>query len=98
MYIFQRFNVAITRAKCLLIVIGNPLVLETNNCWRLLMQYCKENEAYIGNTSTFAQISEKEEIHNKLAKRYVPKLHQDYNHIFSLSNSFKKETKILPHN
>ncbi|KAL2712790.1 putative helicase MOV-10 [Vespula squamosa] len=94
----KRFNVAITRAKCLLIVIGNPLVLETDNYWRLLMQYCKENKAYVGNTSTFAQISEKEEICNKLAKGYVPKLHQDYNQIFPLSNGFKKETKVLPHN
>ena len=29
----QRFNVAITRAKALLIVVGNPTVLSKDDCW-----------------------------------------------------------------
>ncbi|XP_047369408.1 putative helicase mov-10-B.1 isoform X1 [Vespa velutina] len=55
----KRFNVAVTRAKCLLIVIGNPIVLQIDNCWKLLMEYCKQNNAYIDNSSTTADIFEK---------------------------------------
>lgn len=62
------------------------------------MQYCKKNNAYIGDSSTDAQISKKEEIYDKLEKKYVPKLHQNFNHIDLLSNGFKKETKVLPYN
>lgn len=32
-YWFQRFNVAITRAKALLIVIGNPNILSRDESW-----------------------------------------------------------------
>lgn len=30
---FQRFNVAVTRAKALLIVVGHPVVLKTDPNW-----------------------------------------------------------------
>ncbi|XP_043472682.1 putative helicase mov-10-B.1 [Leptopilina heterotoma] len=36
----KRFNVTITRAKCLLIVIGNPMVLQIADCWRNFINYC----------------------------------------------------------
>ena len=32
----KRFNVAVTRAKALLIVIGNPTLLSTEPCWHRL--------------------------------------------------------------
>ena len=38
-----RFNVAITRAKALLIVVGNPFLLCMDHCWRNLIQFAKEN-------------------------------------------------------
>jgi helicase MOV-10 len=31
---FQRFNVAVTRAKALLIVVGNPLLLGQDPDWK----------------------------------------------------------------
>lgn len=31
---FQRFNVAVTRAKALLIVVGNPLLLSHDPDWK----------------------------------------------------------------
>jgi len=39
----QRFNVAITRAKALLIVIGNPGILCKDHYWKTFLDYCKEN-------------------------------------------------------
>jgi len=44
----KRFNVAVTRAQALLIVIGNPKVLERDIHWRTLLHFCIENDAYIG--------------------------------------------------
>ncbi|XP_043472685.1 putative helicase mov-10-B.1 [Leptopilina heterotoma] len=42
----KRFNVTITRAKCLLIVIGHPRALQIADCWRNFITYCKDNNAY----------------------------------------------------
>ncbi|XP_073777366.1 RNA helicase Mov10l1 isoform X1 [Danio rerio] len=44
----KRFNVAITRAKALLIVIGNPHVLIKEPCFSALLQYSYDNRAFIG--------------------------------------------------
>lgn len=44
----KRFNVAITRAQALLVVIGNPHVLCQDPYWCCLIQYCVMNDAYIG--------------------------------------------------
>jgi hypothetical protein len=45
----NRFNVAITRAKSLLIVVGcaRLLALDKEN-WRPLLEYCQENSAWCG--------------------------------------------------
>ncbi|KAF0301715.1 RNA helicase Mov10l1 [Amphibalanus amphitrite] len=44
----RRFNVAITRAKCLLIVIGNPELLAADEHWRHLVVHAVTNGAAIG--------------------------------------------------
>ncbi|XP_052781179.1 RNA helicase Mov10l1-like isoform X2 [Mya arenaria] len=44
----KRFNVAITRAQALLIVIGNPHVLTQDKYWRALLDYCVDLGAYVG--------------------------------------------------
>ncbi|XP_070558599.1 RNA helicase Mov10l1-like [Ptychodera flava] len=44
----KRFNVAITRAKALLIIIGNPHVLVQDYYWLQLLRYCVRNNAYTG--------------------------------------------------
>ncbi|CAL7951987.1 unnamed protein product [Xylocopa violacea] len=41
----RRFNVAITRAKSLLIIVGNPSVLCKDKHWNTLWKYCKANNA-----------------------------------------------------
>ncbi|XP_069083667.1 RNA helicase Mov10l1 [Pleurodeles waltl] len=44
----KRFNVAITRAKALLIVVGNPHVLIKDPCFSALLEYSLINGVYIG--------------------------------------------------
>ena len=44
----KRFNVAITRAQALLIIIGCPAVLARDEHWNQLLWYCHDNTAYIG--------------------------------------------------
>lgn len=45
----KRLNVALTRAKALLIVIGNPETLGKNVFWRKFIKMCCENKASTGN-------------------------------------------------
>ncbi|KAM3872351.1 putative helicase mov-10-B.1 [Diretmus argenteus] len=38
----KRFNVAVTRAKALLIVVGNPIVLKEDDAWASFIKYCRD--------------------------------------------------------
>ncbi|XP_015267285.1 PREDICTED: putative helicase Mov10l1, partial [Gekko japonicus] len=44
----KRFNVAITRAKALLIIVGNPHVLAKDPCFNAFLDYSLSNGVYIG--------------------------------------------------
>jgi len=44
----KRFNVAITRAQSLLVIIGNPHILCMDPYWCALVQYCVAHSAYRG--------------------------------------------------
>ena len=44
----KRFNVAISRAQALLVIVGNPIVLNTDFNWAALLWYCVENNGYTG--------------------------------------------------
>ncbi|GAB1598152.1 RNA helicase Mov10l1-like [Argonauta hians] len=44
----KRFNVCISRAQALLIIVGNPYVLMHDFYWLTLLKYCVENNAYTG--------------------------------------------------
>ena len=48
LYSKKLFNVAVTRAKALLIIIGNPDVLHLNDYWRRLLQYSVDLGVYTG--------------------------------------------------
>ncbi|KAH3800815.1 hypothetical protein DPMN_154458 [Dreissena polymorpha] len=37
-----------TRARALLIVIGNPITLEQDQCWKTFIDYCDQNNAFRG--------------------------------------------------
>ncbi|KAF0022536.1 hypothetical protein F2P81_025162 [Scophthalmus maximus] len=57
-FLLQRFNVAVTRAKALLIVVGNPRVLNTDATWASFMQHCSEGGGYDGVKLTDAEEEE----------------------------------------
>ncbi|KDP23615.1 hypothetical protein JCGZ_23448 [Jatropha curcas] len=44
----KRFNVAITRARSLLIIVGNPHIISKDPCWEKLLWYCVDNNTYQG--------------------------------------------------
>ena len=44
----KRFNVALTRAKALVVVVGHPNVLLQDPCWRRLLEHCAEHRAWFG--------------------------------------------------
>ena len=44
----KRFNVAITRAKALMIIIGNPHILGQDPDWRAMIEYTQENGGFTG--------------------------------------------------
>ncbi|KAL0273758.1 UNVERIFIED_CONTAM: hypothetical protein PYX00_006364 [Menopon gallinae] len=44
----RRTNVAITRARALLIIVGNPFTLSTDCYWKSVIRYCHDNKSYTG--------------------------------------------------
>ncbi|XP_031638656.1 putative helicase mov-10-B.1 isoform X2 [Contarinia nasturtii] len=50
----RRLNVVITRAKCLLIIIGDPFTLNLSKDWRHLMKYCYDNSAFVQSKTPFS--------------------------------------------
>ncbi|XP_012230039.2 probable RNA helicase armi [Linepithema humile] len=44
----KRFNVALTRARSLLIILGNPTTLSLDPYWRSVLTYCINHDAYTG--------------------------------------------------
>lgn len=44
----KRINVAISRARYLLYIFGNPHLLCLDPCWRAFIKYCIDNDAYLG--------------------------------------------------
>ncbi|XP_048511780.1 putative helicase MOV-10 isoform X2 [Athalia rosae] len=68
----KRFNVAVTRAKSLLITIGHPTILKFDPCWNELMSYCMDNGAYIGDHSPSSHKLTTGEKKKLIAKKYVP--------------------------
>nr|XP_015813931.1 putative helicase mov-10-B.1 isoform X1 [Nothobranchius furzeri] len=44
----KRFNVALTRAKSLLIVVGNPVILRKDPVWKKFITYCVDMKGYVG--------------------------------------------------
>ncbi|XP_054464663.1 putative helicase mov-10-B.2 [Anoplopoma fimbria] len=51
----KRFNVAMTRARALLIVVGDPRVLKTDQIWNKFIHYCFRKGGYRGITVSDAE-------------------------------------------
>jgi hypothetical protein len=56
----RRFNVAITRAKALCIVVGNPNLLLGDPYWRAYIEACDDREAYYGQVCQLLRRRQKE--------------------------------------
>ena len=61
----KRFNVAVTRARSLLIVVGNAAVLSQDERWKALVDYCKHLRCFISDSS-----EDRTGIHNRSAAFY----------------------------
>ena len=62
----KRFNVAVTRARMGLVVIGNPEVLEMDECWRAFMGFCWRNGLWeSGESEVEREAKKKENMHVK---------------------------------
>ncbi|KAK5923711.1 hypothetical protein CgunFtcFv8_000656 [Champsocephalus gunnari] len=57
----KRFNVALTRAQALLIVVGDPRVLKTEPIWNKFIHYCSEEGGYRGITVSDGEEEEEED-------------------------------------
>ncbi|XP_067251046.1 putative helicase mov-10-B.2 isoform X2 [Chanodichthys erythropterus] len=44
----KRFNVAVTRAKSLFIMVGNPIILRTDEIWGRFIDFCSDQGGYTG--------------------------------------------------
>ncbi|XP_034270184.1 helicase MOV-10 [Pantherophis guttatus] len=44
----KRLNVSLTRAKALLIIVGNPITLSKDPYWNEFLEYCRVNKAWKG--------------------------------------------------
>ncbi|XP_063988687.1 putative helicase mov-10-B.1 isoform X2 [Diachasmimorpha longicaudata] len=67
----KRFNVAVTRAKSLLIVVGNPEILQHDECWKEFMQYCLDNVSWCGPRHLLDKFVSSTEIAKLLGKKHV---------------------------
>ena len=56
----KRFNVAITRAIGLLVVVGNPRVLRTDPHWHSFLEYAAENNACLPDAASVLQDDEED--------------------------------------
>ncbi|OAD54050.1 putative RNA helicase armi [Eufriesea mexicana] len=54
----RRLNVAITRARALVIILGNPRLLVQDPYWRSVLIYCINQESYIGCSFAFADMED----------------------------------------
>uniref|UniRef100_A0A3Q4GL09 RNA helicase n=1 Tax=Neolamprologus brichardi TaxID=32507 RepID=A0A3Q4GL09_NEOBR len=61
----KRFNVALTRARSLLIVVGNPVILKKDPTWEKFISYCVKEKGYTG--FDFGDVEEEDDIVSRLA-------------------------------
>jgi len=73
----KRFNVALTRAQALMVIVGNPYLLCKDKGWLQLIEFCLENNAYTGcdKQSLLETIETEKANPNRLQEQHL----QEYN-------------------
>ena len=56
----RALNTALSRVTSLLVIVGDPYVLSTDEHWQKIMTVCRENKAYIGPTVGAKYLQERE--------------------------------------
>ncbi|XP_063237788.1 putative helicase MOV-10 isoform X2 [Bacillus rossius redtenbacheri] len=64
----KRLNVALTRAKALLVVVGNPHILQCDQHWRAFIAHCRDHGAYRGVPLAAEEPSAVQELANGVAR------------------------------
>ena len=54
-------NVVLTRAKCLLIIVGNPETLQKDKNWNSFIHFCNDNKACVGERFKLKKMTDEEE-------------------------------------
>ena len=67
----KRFNVAVTRACALLIVVGNPAVLMLDKHWRALLELCVRKGAYRGVPVVFPDQAPADSLADDIARLHL---------------------------
>lgn len=63
--ILQRLNVVITRAKCLVIIVGDPHTLSINAHWFRVIQHCIQNNSFVQGSKAFTLTQQHKNSQNK---------------------------------
>lgn len=76
----RRFNVAVTRAQALVVVIGHPHVLYLDRYFRQFLEYCLKNKAAIGFDSDDGNSSSPQDVLHSLGRESAlgEKAHVNY--------------------
>jgi len=64
-------NVAVSRARAMMIIFGNPHLLAVDECWRHFILYCAQNNAYFGCELPQSVVNQEDEDPVQLEK-FVP--------------------------
>uniref|UniRef100_A0A8C2A906 RNA helicase n=1 Tax=Cyprinus carpio TaxID=7962 RepID=A0A8C2A906_CYPCA len=83
----KRFNVAVTRAKALFIMVGNPTILRTDESWGRFIDFCFEQGGYTG--ISFTSVEGIEEVEKRLLALNIQDERSEtgFNHTLNLLES-----------
>uniref|UniRef100_A0A8C1ESW2 RNA helicase n=1 Tax=Cyprinus carpio carpio TaxID=630221 RepID=A0A8C1ESW2_CYPCA len=83
----KRFNVALTRAKALFIMVGNPTILRTDESWGRFIDFCFEQGGYTG--ISFTSVEGIEEVEKRLLALNIQDERSEtgFNHTLNLCKS-----------
>jgi hypothetical protein len=70
----RRFNVAITRGMALVIVIGQPYLLHSDNNWRSLLEYCDLNDACMGHPCKLLKTHKNDDLEDTMLLDYIARM------------------------